>query len=83
MALGDLTCERFLAGARTKRWWMGPAHGTRGGEMPQETQFLLVELGTNAYAAVLPLVDGAMRATLKSGAGDDALGLQVLPLSLL
>ena len=76
LQLGTLSCERFLAGARIKRWWMGPAHGARGGEMPPETQLALLQLGPNAYAVILPLVEDSMRATLR-GAGEDQLVAQV------
>jgi len=66
VALGTLGCERFLAAARTKRWWMGPAFGTRGAELPTETQFLLLELADGAYAFLLPLVLGPLRCTLRA-----------------
>ena len=36
--LGALQCKRFLAGARTKRWWMGPTFGNQGSDVPTETQ---------------------------------------------
>ena len=65
ISLGELYCERFLAAARTKRWWMGPAFGTAASDVPPETQFLLLELAPDAYAVVLPLVSGAFRATLR------------------
>jgi len=74
--LGLLQCRRFLAAARTKRWWMGPMRGKSGGEMPVETQFVLLELASDAYAVILPLVDGAMRTSLR-GEGVDSLVAQV------
>ena len=46
-------CKRFLAGARTKRWWMGPAFGLTAGDVPAETQFLLCELSEGAYALLM------------------------------
>ena len=65
ISLGELHCERLLAAARTKRWWMGPAFGAAASDVPAETQFLLLELAPDAYAVVLPLVSGAFRATLR------------------
>ena len=45
LPLGPLSCERFLALARCKLWWMTPEWGSVGGELPPETQFLLLDLG--------------------------------------
>ena len=51
--------------------------GEKGGDVPRETQFLLVESkgaagdeATAAYVVFLPLVEGAFRASLQGGAGD-------------
>ena len=44
LTAGELSCERLLAGARTKRWWMGPAFGAGAADLPAETQFCLVRL---------------------------------------
>ena len=46
---------------------MTPEWGRRGGELPPETQFLLLELGTRGpYAVLLPLIDNSVfRATLR------------------
>ena len=65
----QLACSRFLACSRVKLWWMIPCHGSRGGEVPPETQFLLLELGTGGpYAVLLPLIHkGSFRATLRPG----------------
>ena len=61
--LGVLHGTRWVASAKNKLWWMTPAWGTRGGAVPVETQFLLVELGKEGvesaegyYACVLPLI---------------------------
>jgi raffinose synthase len=64
-SLGTLGGSRLLAGARIKRWWMGPVFGTDASAVPPETQFLLVELSDGAYAFVQPLVSGEMRCTLR------------------
>lgn len=37
-SLGQLSCERFMAASRTKRWWMGPNWGSSAAEIPVETQ---------------------------------------------
>ena len=65
LSLGSLGCTRLLAAARTKRWWMGPCFGNDASAVPPETQFVLLELADDAYALLLPLVSGSMRATLR------------------
>ena len=75
LSLGTLDCERFLAGARTKRWWMGPAFGATASEMPGETQFLLCELAPDAYALLLPTVRTPLRCTLDRSNKADELQL--------
>ena len=70
----------MLACARCKLWWMTPEWRTSTLELPPETQFLLVDLkasGTGngsaagghkeAYAIILPLIDGDYRTTLRAG----------------
>lgn len=42
-SLGQLRGHRFLSCFRFKLWWMTQKVGNRGGEIPVETQFLLVE----------------------------------------
>jgi len=78
--VGQLRCQRFLACARNKLWWMTPEWGSDAAQLPGETQFLLVELGAPAgggggggggpaaYGLLLPLIDGAFRATLRPAA---------------
>lgn len=62
----QLKFRRFLACARNKLWWMTPEWGSALGDMPPETQFLLLELEEpGAYGLVLPLIDGDFRATLR------------------
>ncbi|KAK9800807.1 hypothetical protein WJX73_008418 [Symbiochloris irregularis] len=65
--LGVLHCNRFLACARCKLWWMTPEWGSSAGQLPPETQFLLLELKEGGpYAVVLTLIDSdAWRATLR------------------
>ena len=65
--LGALASTRFLAGARSKLWWMFPAWGSAGAAVPPETQFLLCELAPGVYAALTPLIsEGAFRGTLRA-----------------
>jgi hypothetical protein len=65
--LGALACTRFLAGARSKLWWMFPAWGSTGAAVPPETQFLLCEVGSGMYVALTPLIDaGSFRGTLRA-----------------
>ena len=78
--LGSLHCSRFLAGTRVTRYWMGPAFGQRGCDIPHETQFLLLEVERDQkYALLLPLVDQAsgMRATIHGGKNKDGLILHI------
>ena len=44
-SLGCLEGRRWVGSAKNKLWWMTPSWGTFGGDVPLETQFLLVELG--------------------------------------
>ena len=79
LELGALSCKRLVAGARTKRWWMGPSFGKRAADVPPETQFLLLELDDDAYVVLLPLVDGFFRSTLRATPrSKDADALQLL-----
>uniref|UniRef100_A0A0D3GDD3 galactinol--sucrose galactosyltransferase n=1 Tax=Oryza barthii TaxID=65489 RepID=A0A0D3GDD3_9ORYZ len=77
---------RFMACFRFKLWWMAQRMGEKGGDVPHETQFLLVESkagvdgggGDASYLVFLPLVEGAFRASLQGGgAGGDDLQLCV------
>ena len=63
----QLNCNRLLACARCKLWWMTPSWGTKAGDLPPETQFVLVELAKGGpYAVLLPLIDqDTYRATLR------------------
>jgi hypothetical protein len=64
--LGILRCNRWLACARNKMWWMTPEWGTSGRELPPETQFLLLELADGNYGILLPLIDNdTFRGTLR------------------
>ncbi|XP_066371328.1 probable galactinol--sucrose galactosyltransferase 6 [Miscanthus floridulus] len=75
VSVGALRDVRFMACFRSKLWWMSQRMGDKGGDVPHETQFLLVEsrgagAGEDAaYVVFLPLVEGAFRASLQGGAG--------------
>ncbi|KAL6606724.1 hypothetical protein ACP70R_042377 [Stipagrostis hirtigluma subsp. patula] len=77
VSLGALRGARFMACFRFKLWWMAQRMGDKGGDVPHETQFLLVESksagdgGEDAYVVFLPLVEGAFRASLQGGASDE------------
>ncbi|XP_048546217.1 probable galactinol--sucrose galactosyltransferase 6 [Triticum urartu] len=88
VSLGHMRGVRFMACFRFKMWWMAQRMGDKGGDVPHETQFLLVESrGPGAgeeeedeasYVVFLPLVEGAFRASLQGGgAGGDELQLCV------
>ena len=63
----QLQCNRFLAAARCKLWWMTPEWGSRASDLTPETQFLLLELKEGGpYAILLPLIDrDTFRGTLR------------------
>ncbi len=65
---------RFTACHRYEPFWMKAVAGVRAGEVPVETQFLLVELASGDCVLFAPLVDGAFRAALQ-GTGEDGLEL--------
>lgn len=77
LPIGKLRCRRLLALARTKRWWMGPSFGSAAADVPAETQMLLLELEEGAYALVLPLVHGGVRATVRGMRGRHVLAAQL------
>ncbi|KAE8779338.1 putative galactinol--sucrose galactosyltransferase 6 [Hordeum vulgare] len=86
VSLGNMRGVRFMACFRFKMWWMAQRMGDKGGDVPHETQFLLVESRATgagedeeaSYVVFLPLVEGAFRASLQGGgAGGDELQLCV------
>lgn len=73
--VGDLPAlARFTACHRYEPYWMKPAAGTRGGEVPIETQVLLYETEAETCVLMVPLLDGAFRAALQ-GVGEAGLEL--------
>lgn len=79
VSLGTLRDVRFMACFRFKLWWMAQKMGDKGGDIPLETQFLLVETKDGShielndgdesnqiiYAVFLPLIEGPFRACLQ------------------
>ena len=63
----QLTCQRFLACARCKLWWMTPEWGSRALHIPPETQFMLFQTADDGpYVIALPLIDNqTFRHTLR------------------
>ena len=66
--------SRFTCCARYEPFWMKPHAGTKAGQVPVETQYLLTEQEDGACVLYVPLIDGAFRASLQ-GAGEDGLEL--------
>lgn len=70
---------RILCLYRFKLWWMTQWLGTRGQDIPCETQFLLVEVpqfveepsNSVYYAVFLPILEGGFRAVLQGNAHDE------------
>ena len=66
--------SRFTCCARYEPFWMKPHSGTRAGEVPVETQYLLTEQEDGSCVLYVPLIDGAFLASLQ-GVGEDSLEL--------
>ena len=70
--------DRFTCCHRYEPFWMKPVAGTRAGQVPIETQFLLCQFGETDVVLFVPLIDraltGAFRASLQ-GAGERGLEL--------
>ncbi|CAI5472075.1 unnamed protein product [Closterium sp. Yama58-4] len=77
--IGTLRNLRFLCCYRFKLWWMTQRVGSNGKDVPNETQFLLLESDRDSqspnepvYVVMLPLVDGSFRAAIQ-GSSDNML----------
>lgn len=78
VSLGKLEGVRFMACFRFKLWWMAQKMGDKGGDVPLETQFLLLETKSGSgvedetmYVVFLPLVEGPFRACLQGNVRDE------------
>ena len=77
-----LNCDRFLAAARCKLWWMTPTWGVGGDGLvnassstesgvPAETQFAVFELdGGATHVAAVPIICDGFRCTLSGHVND-------------
>ena len=65
---------RFTCCHRYEPFWMTAKAGTRGGDVPPETQYLLAEREDGVCVLFVPLLDGAFRASLQ-GSGETGLEL--------
>jgi len=63
-----LALRRFAACHRYEPYWMKPAVGTRLGEVPAETQFLIAELSAGGWLILAPLIDEPFRFSLRGHA---------------
>ncbi|TYJ42469.1 hypothetical protein E1A91_A03G092300v1, partial [Gossypium mustelinum] len=63
--LGTLQEHRLVCLFRFKIWWMIPCFGTSGGDIPAETQMLLLEVENKFYVLILPVLDGQFRTSLQ------------------
>ena len=61
--------SRYTATHRYEPFWMKPCAGTDLATLPVETQWLLCECDGGQIALVVPLIDGAFRATLQGKDG--------------
>lgn len=68
--------RRFVCCYRNSPYWMSVAAGTRVGQVPVETQYLLIENEAGYCVLFVPLVDGAFRSVLQ-GSGASILELVV------
>ena len=59
--------EAYLANRRYTSCWMEPVAGTDLATLPRETQFLLLRLRGSRYLAMVALLDGAFRCSLRGG----------------
>jgi raffinose synthase len=77
-SLGQIAgLQRWAVARRNEPFWMLPAVGTKTGEVPIETQFLLAQTSGDNYVLVVPLLDGVFRASLQGDAQNDNLQVVV------
>ena len=63
--------QKFSACYRPRSAWMHPVIGTRLSQLPNETQFLLIDKGKEEYLMIMPLVDSLFRSCLAGNKNDD------------
>ena len=70
--LGQLKNINFSSIFRFKVWWTTLWTGCNGGDLETETQFLMLEPGSDRpYVLFLPIVEGPFRASLQPGSDDN------------
>jgi raffinose synthase len=62
--------SRFTCCARYEPFWMKPHAGTRAGEVPVETQYLLTEQADGSCVLYVPLIAGAFRMSMQGTPGN-------------
>ncbi|KAG9449795.1 hypothetical protein H6P81_009760 [Aristolochia fimbriata] len=71
--IGKLSGIRFMSIFRFKVWWTTHWTGNSGGDVEHETQTLMLEKsdsGARPYVLLLPVIEGAFRASLRSWEDD-------------
>ncbi|KAF7035133.1 hypothetical protein CFC21_046049 [Triticum aestivum] len=69
--IGKLVDTRFMSIFRFKVWWTTHWVGTAGRDVENETQMMVLDrTADRPYLLLLPIVDGAFRASLQSGEDD-------------
>ncbi|CAI9111487.1 OLC1v1011715C1 [Oldenlandia corymbosa var. corymbosa] len=73
--IGKLKDIRFMSIFRFKVWWTTHWIGTRGGDLENETQIVILDKsdpgdGGRPYVLLLPLLEGPFRASLQPGKDD-------------
>ncbi|KAI5004975.1 hypothetical protein ZWY2020_032218 [Hordeum vulgare] len=69
--IGKLVDTRFMSIFRFKVWWTTHWVGTAGRDVENETQMMVLDRAADRpYVLLLPIVDGAFRASLQSGDDD-------------
>ncbi len=68
VTVSDVT--QFMADFRYSEFWCMPAFGTRLGEVPDETQGLILRRESGDFAVVLPVVSEQYKCVLCGGADD-------------
>lgn len=63
--------QKFSACFRPRSAWMHPVIGTKLSQLPDETQFLLIDKGNDEYLMIIPLVDSLFRSCLSGGVNDE------------
>lgn len=71
--VGKLQEIRFMSIFRFKVWWTTHWVGTRGGDVENETQMMILDKSDmgRPYVLLLPLIEGPFRASLQPGEDDN------------